>query len=105
MRGTNPMTDPLTQVQELEAAALSEMEQLLHGTALCRVDQDRAASVKYLEGRVAALSDLRRTLRRQPHTDISHLTSELAPRWATGPKGRLWEFYRQGGTDLLRELS
>jgi hypothetical protein len=99
-----PEQTELTEVAHRESAALAELTDLLSGVAVCRVPADRALRAKRLEGRAAALADLRRALT-VPGAPLATALGEVGARWATGPGGPLWEAYRAGGRQALGELA
>ena len=66
---------------------------------------------KHLEGRMAALSELRRSARAQPDTPLAALAEPIAQRWRADLARQLerdaaagWVAYRAGGIDELDEL-
>jgi hypothetical protein len=68
------------------------------------VPADRAVRAKRLEGRAAALADLRRALA-EPGAQLSAVIDQLDARWSAGPGGPLWDAYRTGGRQALAELA
>lgn len=94
----------LAEITHREGTALTELTDLLDGVAVCRVPADRAVRVKRLEGRAAALADLRRALA-VPGAQLTEVLAEIDARWAAGPGGPLWEAYRAGGRAALAELA
>ncbi len=104
----------------MEAAALqrrlAEVERQLveaaGGASLCAISRSggQVDGVKYLEGRLAALLQLRRVSRRGERDPDAALQEALAE-WTTqldqarsGSFGRGWLAYRAGGVDELTEL-
>ncbi len=96
-------------VAEVESR-LGEVSESLNratgGAALCRLD-GHASTEKELEGRMAALLELRRALRRDPGADVGALArrwrADLALRRDRGASSA-WVAYLAGGTDELGAL-
>ncbi|MCG2798372.1 MAG: hypothetical protein L6367_07510 [Cellulomonas sp.] len=99
-----PQTTEQGEIERLERAALDELTELLSGAAVCRVPADRAVRAKRLEGRAAALADLRRALA-EPGAQLAAAIGQVDARWSSGPGGPLWDAYRTGGRQALAELA
>ncbi len=93
-------------VEERIATVSRSLEEATGGAALCRLD-GRSTSEKELEGRVAALLQLRRDLRRGAGTDPRELAeqwrADLASRRRRG-SGPAWVAYLAGGVSELESL-
>lgn len=93
-------TPVLDEVCRREHLALSELGRLLGHDSLCRTG---GPQVKRLEGRAAALADLRRLLQRSKNDDAA--VDLAVRRWDTTPgRGPDWDAYRDGGRAALAEL-
>ncbi|MBU4213346.1 MAG: hypothetical protein L6367_05715 [Cellulomonas sp.] len=99
-----PQTTTQAEIERLERTALAELTDLLSGAAVCRVPADRAVRAKHLEGRAAALADLRRALA-EPDAQPAAVIDQVDARWSRGPGGPLWDAYRTGGRQVLAELA
>lgn len=96
----------LNQVERRLADVSSSLTRATGGAALCRID-GTGGSAKALEGRMAALLEVRRTLRRDPSTDLTG----IAGRWQADldlhrAKGSsaAWTDYLGAGVDELARL-
>ena len=80
------------------------------GGSLCRVgDGPEARAVKRAEGRVAALGELRRALRRDPAARLGPVARAALDRWradevANADRGPSWASYASGGAAELADL-
>lgn len=92
----------------LERAALAELDAVLAGTAMCRVDGTREQPAKHWEGRCSALAQVRRTLRRAtPGTEQAALAA-IHAEWSAqlgSLGGDAWQVYTRGGLQALEELT
>ena len=114
------MVSAETQAQELLAtldARLAALMPQLATTAgeasLCMISRSTGPvdGVKYLEGRMAVLSELKRAVRREPAAALAVVADPIARQWRTDlelqrERGavRGWVAYRAGGVDELDEL-
>lgn len=99
------MQTPETQLIHDRLAVVAERLQAASGgAALCRID-GRREQVKELEGRMAALSECRRALRKDPNTDLHAIherwQADLTARRESG-SSQAWLDYLTGG---LAELA
>lgn len=80
------------------------------GAALCRIgDGPELGPVKHAEGRLAAITELQRYLRRSDANDEQTATRELLASWvreqhASRERGVAWSAYRDGGVAELTSL-
>ena len=81
--------------------------------SLCQISRSTGPvdGVKYLEGRVAVLSELKRAARRRPDLPLASVADPILRQWRSdlglqqergATKG--WVAYRAGGVDELSEL-
>lgn len=94
-------------VARLEADALAQLDAVLGGRAMCRVDGGSRLPAKHWEGRAAALAEVRRALRKAPPAEQSEVVARSHARWAgqlSGPGGEAWQHYTRGGLSALEEL-
>ena len=104
---TKPLEGDQTVVARHLSRAEGELVAVTGGASLCRVGNGpHAGSVKYAEGRYAALRELRHVLK---SPDLVALASvvELLDTWQaarTEAQGPAWTAYREGGVDELRSL-
>ncbi len=100
------MIDPAA-VERRLASVSSSLNAATGGAALCRID-GTGGSAKALEGRMAALLEVRRTLRRQPAADLGGIVerwrSDLALRRERGGSAA-WLEYLAGGVAELESLA
>ena len=82
------MTDLLPMVENRLGEVGVRLTQTTGGQALCRLD-GHMASAKELEGRMAVLLELRRTLRNDPQADTSEIMVLRADDLAAGPVARI----------------
>jgi hypothetical protein len=97
---------------ELVEAATTSLQECSSGGSLCALGRtgERAAVVKYAEGRWAALREVQRACRAD--ADLAAVVQQLAQPWivhqerlrARGVDGD-WLAYRRGGVDALTELA
>lgn len=100
-----PLEDRLRRVEE-------ELSSAAGGESLCSISKAAGSvpAAKYLEGRLAALLQLRRAIR--AGGEISACRDELSGEWREALDdviqrdfGSDWKAYRAGGVDELEELS
>jgi len=103
--GSDIVDGRLGRVQEELTAAVG-------GDSLCAISRSAGSvpAAKYLEGRMAALMALRRSMRRGDRLQAS--LAELLDEWRRGlddvtarDAGPDWQAYRAGGVDELEELA
>lgn len=95
------------------AAAERDLVAATGGGALCRVDGDVVGTVKYQEGRLAAVAELQRAVRARAGEPLElahrHLATWTAEAAAAQDRGTAWRAYRAGGvaelTETVRALS
>ncbi len=96
-------------VRLLEAEAISRLDAVLSGRALCRVDGASLRPAKHWEGRAAALAQVRRDLRRSAPPDREdELLERVRTAWthqAAATAGDAWLTYTRGGLEALEELT
>jgi hypothetical protein len=105
---TVPPPRPTTEI-DLLAARRSDAERDLvaatGGGAVCRIDGDVVGTVKYQEGRLAAVAELQRAVRahRDEPLDLArrHLETWTAEAAAVQDRGTAWRAYRAGGVAEL----
>lgn len=89
------------------AAAERDLVAATGGGALCRVDGDVVGTVKYQEGRLAAVAELQRAVRTRADDPLAlarrNLDSWTAEAAAAQDRGTAWRAYRAGGVAELRE--
>ena len=104
MTTTTPTPDLTERVTALEQDALAQLDRLLAGTAMCRVDGTHRGA-KHWEGRAAALAQVRRSLRRaqDPGGVPAAVLAEWSAQTAT-TRGPAWQEYTAGGLEALTEL-
>jgi hypothetical protein len=77
------------------------------GGTLCRIDGDIVGSVKYQEGRLAAVAELQRAVRAHGDQPLAlarrHLDTWTAEAAAAHDRGTAWRAYRAGGVAELAE--
>jgi hypothetical protein len=101
---------------EIEARLDAVMPQLTAatgGASLCMISRSTGPvdGAKYLEGRMAVLSELKRAVRRDPQATLAVVADPTARQWRSdlalqrerGASGG-WVAYRAGGVDELEEL-
>jgi len=100
-------------IEERLSAATATLAAAAGDTTLCSIGRSgrRHPGVKYPEGQVAALRELRRALSGDPeHPDAvlarvrGSWAEDLARRTADDPDSN-WAVYREGGVDALDALS
>jgi hypothetical protein len=94
-------------VAQLEADALAQLDSVLGGRAMCRVDGGSRRPAKHWEGRAAALAEVRRSLRRASPAEHSEVLARTLARWTgqlSGLGGEAWQHYTRGGLSALEEL-
>ncbi len=84
------------------------------GTNVCRLQQDGRVTggMKYDEGRLVALSTLRRRLREAADVDARELVGQDLARWEEALRAQQarerpaiqWVAYNQGGVNALEEV-
>ena len=80
------------------------------GAPLCRIDDHRGlAAIKHAEGRVAALREVERGVRRSAGADRLEVTRTVLGAWEAAQerdadRGVAWSAYRDGGVEELRAL-
>ena len=104
----NSTARPLEErLQEMLQVAAQDVNTAAGGTALCKVSATgiQGQSVKYFEGRWAALRDVERGLRadKDPSAIRAQWNAEYA-RHTTQDSGPSWVHYSAGGVDALTEL-
>jgi hypothetical protein len=99
-------TPPMALVERRLAEVTALLDSATGGTALCRID-GTGGSAKSLEGRMAALLEVRRTLRRDPGASLL----PIAARWEADLELRrakrspaAWTDYLSAGADELASL-
>ncbi len=101
------MTELADSVSRLEREALSQLEGVLAGAAMCRVDGERARPAKRWEGRSAALAQVSRALRRQDAGVEADLVAGIRSSWEgrlVTQHGEAWDVYNRAGLEALAEL-
>ena len=103
-------------LDELESRLANLMPRLADaagGASLCMLSRSSGPvdGAKYLEGRMAVLSELKRAVRRAPDLPFAELAAPIAAQWRSDlalqqERGatRGWVAYRAGGVDELDEL-
>lgn len=96
------------------AAAERSLTDQTGGANVCRLQQDGRVTggMKYDEGRLVALSALRRRLREAAGEDIRALVAQDLGRWREALRAQQarerpaiqWVAYNQGGVDALEEV-
>jgi hypothetical protein len=108
-----PVTELSRLVEERLTAATAALAAAAGDATLCSIGRSgrRHPGVKYPEGQVAALRELRRTLSGEPEQPDAVLArvrdswaKDLARRTAVDPDSD-WAVYREGGVDALDALS
>lgn len=103
-------------VDEIDArisGVMSELTSVTAGGSLCMISRSTGPvdGAKYLEGRMAALGELKRAACRQPEADLADVARPIVALWRSdlelqqergARKG--WVAYRAGGVDVLEEL-
>lgn len=100
------MNIPATALDERLAGLLDALTSASGGQGLCRVDGN-VARVKELEGRAAALLEVRRARRRDPGTDLQVLLDKwVSDRDSRSGRGAntAWQSYFAGAVAELEEL-
>lgn len=104
---TGPTEVDQTVVAQHLARAEVDLVAVTGGSSLCRVGNGpEAGSVKYAEGRYAALRELRHVLRSPDPVALASAV-ELLGVWQTAraePQGPAWAAYRAGGVAELQGL-
>lgn len=90
------------------SAAERDLVAATGGGAVCRVDGDVVGTVKFEEGRLAAVAELQRAVRaheRDGALDLArrHLETWTAEAAAVEDRGTAWRAYRAGGVAELTE--
>jgi hypothetical protein len=107
---TVPPPRPTTESDLLatrRAAAERDLVAATGGGALCRIDGDVVGTVKYQEGRLAAVAELQRAVRVHGDRPLDlarrHLDTWTAEAAAVRERGTAWRAYRAGGVAELTE--
>lgn len=100
-------TPRMALVEQRLAEVSASLNAATGGAALCRID-GTGGSAKSLEGRMAALLEVRRVLRRDPDADLSAIEArwraDLALRQAKGSPAA-WTDYLSAGADEVARLT
>jgi hypothetical protein len=108
-----PAQDALSEIESRLAEVLSRLEAASGGASMCLISRSTGPvdGSKYLEGRMAVLSELRRAIRREPGSALAQVARPIARQWRSDlalqqERGatRGWVAYRAGGVDALDEL-
>ena len=103
-------------VDDIEARlskVMAELTSVAAGSSLCMISRSTGPvdGAKYLEGRMAALSELKRAARRRPGAGLADVASPIVRQWRSDLElqqergARVgWVAYRAGGVDALTEL-
>jgi hypothetical protein len=90
-------------VEQRLAEVTASLNTATGGAALCRID-GTGGSAKSLEGRMAALLEVRRTLRRDPDADLSAIAdrwhADLELRRAKGSSAAWTDYLSAGAAEL-----
>ena len=103
------MTDLTIRIEDLLASANRDLMDAVGDSSLCAVSRSdgRVDGVKYLEGRTAALRELRREADRRGESVLADVAAEWRAqldRVRERDMGPDWLAYRAGGVDVLVEL-
>jgi hypothetical protein len=94
-------------VEQRLAEVTASLNAATGGAALCRID-GTGGSAKTLEGRMAALLEVRRTLRRDPDADLAAIAerwrADLEVRRAKGSSAAWTDYLSAGAEELTRLL-
>ena len=104
------MIDLAAHVQRNRLAAVESMTILAGASSACAIARDGGSfpAYKFHEGRVAALGEVARGLRRAEQSE-AELIASLAERWRAeverrADQSRDWQAYAAGGLDAVREI-
>src|SRR5512139_2788662 len=96
-------TPRMAVVEQRLAEVTASLSTATGGAALCRID-GTGGSAKSLEGRMAALLEVRRTLRRDPDADLSAMAvrwqADLELRRAKGSSAAWTDYLSAGAAEL-----
>lgn len=107
----DPPHDFLELVRARERAALAALVAATGETSLCALSRSGTShpAVKFHEGAVSALADVRRTETSQPTTGPADAIALARARWednaALAERGRDWAAYYAGGVEALDLLA
>ena len=108
-----PARDAATAIEARLAEVLPQLGAASGGASLCLISRSTGPvdGAKYLEGRMAVLSELKRAAQRDPEAPLAHVLEPIARQWRSdlalqqergATKG--WIAYRAGGVDELDEF-
>ncbi|MEZ5143324.1 MAG: hypothetical protein R2726_12525 [Acidimicrobiales bacterium] len=106
------MSAPAELLAHRLAAAEAALDAAAGDRSLCDLSRAGApGGVKELEGRLAALLEVRRATRREPTRPLTAVVEEVRPEWqhqlvvAEERQGPVWVAYRRGGVGELAALA
>jgi hypothetical protein len=105
--------EALAELDRRLALVMPQLTATAGGASLCMISRSTGPveGAKYLEGRMAVLTELRRAVRRSPDSPFGVVADPIARQWRSdlelqrerGAAGG-WVAYRAGGVDELQEL-
>ena len=108
-----PSHDALPQLEVRLAKVMPQLTTASAGASLCMISRSTGPvdGAKYLEGRMAVLSELKRAVRRAPNASLAAVAEPIGRQWRSDlalqqdrGSARGWVAYRAGGVDELEEL-
>ncbi len=108
-----PGRELAARIEDRLALVMPQLTATSGGASLCLISRSTGPvdGAKYLEGRVAVLTELQRAVRRDPSADPAVVAAPIARQWRSDlalqrERGatRGWVAYRAGGVDELEEL-
>ena len=108
-----PAAVTLDEVEARLTRVTRELTAVAGGASLCVISRAGGSvdGAKHLESRMAVLSELKRSARRQPEAPLAAVAVPIARQWRADLERQLerdagggWVAYRAGGVDELDEL-
>ena len=108
-----PAQDALAELDARLAEVLPQLTAASGGASLCLISRSTGPvdGAKYLEGRMAVLSEFKRAVGRSPGSSLAEVADPVARQWRSDlalqqerGAARGWVAYRAGGVDELEEL-
>ena len=108
-----PSVVSLDEVETRLTQVMSQLTDAAGGASLCVISRSGGTvdGAKYLEGRVAVLSELKRSARHEPDKPLADLAAPIGRQWHADLERQQqrgaaagWVAYRAGGVDELEEL-